>query len=118
MTDPKKERPESPADTEDAALLGIAEKIIKMRLQVPALFFLEIHKPLTTLAHTGSLFLQPLLSPVFGAERIESLNNVLAERKNIDNLIRLIESREFRDDEEGKRVAGDCQKGQEGALRW
>ena len=76
---------------QDALLEKCAKRIVELRLETPALFFLEAHKPLTTLFHTGTLMLAPIASPLFGAERIHSLQTFLAERKNVERLIELIE---------------------------
>ena len=68
----------------------LAQKIVERRLEVPALLFLEMHLPLVTIAHTGSLLFSPLLTPVFGAERVHNLSELLAERQNIEALIERI----------------------------
>lgn len=78
-------------DKTELAVQRLAKKIISLRLQVPATFFLEMHVPITTIAHSATLVLEPLTTPLFGAERIEDLKIVLSERKNIERLIDLIQ---------------------------
>jgi hypothetical protein len=70
----------------------IAHKIVELRLESPVNFFLEIHIPITTLLHTTTLMFQPIASPLFGAERISTLEQILADKKNISRLIELIET--------------------------
>ena len=51
-----------------SAIDAAARRVAKMRLEVPAVFFLEMNKPLVTLYHTGALFLSPFASALFGAK--------------------------------------------------
>lgn len=70
---------------------NIAQKIVRYGLELPASLFLEIHLPLTSFLHTATLFATPFATPVFGAERINGLTSLLAERSNIEALITRIE---------------------------
>jgi len=72
-------------------ITSAARWIVARRLQVPALLFLEMNIPLTTVFHTALLAAEPLGTPLFGAERIEPLKNLLSDRKNIMNLVREIQ---------------------------
>ena len=75
-----------------AALLdGIAEKAKRLKLEAPLTFFLEAHLPFTTLFHTAGLLFQPVASPLFGAELIDRLQRLFAERHNVEELMRRLE---------------------------
>ena len=78
----------------DELLDRLAAKICQLRLEMPALLFLEMHLPLLTIAHTFSLFVEPVMLPFLGAERIHTLKLLLSDRKNIEELMRRIESGE------------------------
>lgn len=69
----------------------LASCIVSLGLQVPAVLFLELHKPLCGILHTASLACAPLASPLFGAERISTLSEFLTSSENIDLLIATIE---------------------------
>ncbi|MFN8390013.1 MAG: hypothetical protein U0136_06960 [Bdellovibrionota bacterium] len=71
----------------------LAEGIVVRRLELPATLFLEMHLPVTTLIHASTLLLEPLVSPLFGAERVHTFSQLLAERKNVERLIREIQER-------------------------
>ena len=83
--------------TERTAAAELTEKfanaIAERRLEVPALLFLELHRPFLTIAHTSALFAQPFLTPFFGAEKIEGLLEFLNDRRNIEHLIAKIQQR-------------------------
>lgn len=78
--------------TEDS-LGKIADYIVNAKLETPALFFLEAHKPLSTVAHTAALALQPIAAPFFGVERVKTLQKVFEDRANIEKLMLMIEER-------------------------
>ena len=61
------------------------------RLEVPAAIFLEMNLPLTAFTHTATLLFQPLLTPLFGTERIERLSGLLADRSAVRRLIELLD---------------------------
>jgi hypothetical protein len=53
--------------------------------------FLEMHKPLTTLAATAYALGQPPLVLFFGFRRSEELRLLLSERENVEALMQRIE---------------------------
>ena len=78
-----------PADTE-ALIEQLAAAVHARRMTVPAILFLEAHKPLTTLFHTAAVMSLPMLLPLFGA-RARDLPEFLQSRDNVERLIRRIE---------------------------
>lgn len=78
----------------ESHLRGLAQKVCQIGLAVPALFLLEAHKPLTSILHASTLMLEPVLTPIFGLQRIQPLEQILADRENIDLLILFIEQYE------------------------
>lgn len=79
-----------------------AKKIAVAGLAAPALFFLEISKPFSTLAHTASLAFEPFALPFLGNERIRILQSLLSDRKNLEALAVLIEKHSSRKFSEAK----------------
>jgi len=71
----------------------LAERIVRSGLKVPAVFFLELHKPLSNLLYHATLALTPALSPLFGLQRLQNCSVFLANPANIENLIVAIETR-------------------------
>jgi hypothetical protein len=77
----------------DRMIDELAGRVIRRRLAAPAVFFLELHKPLTTLAAIAVTFSQPTLGALFGFRRMAEWAALLDERENIERLIRCIEAR-------------------------
>ncbi|MBI2200475.1 MAG: hypothetical protein HYU43_00850 [Armatimonadetes bacterium] len=69
----------------------MARVVIRRRLETPAIFFLEMHKPLTALASAALAFSQPTLGVFFGFRRLAEWAALLDDRENLDRLIVRIE---------------------------
>jgi len=70
---------------------SIARRIVDRRLETPAVFLLETHKPLSFVASQAVLVAMPFLAPVVGAQRMADFSRLLADRANIELLINRIE---------------------------
>ena len=68
-----------------------AKKIVALKLEAPAVFFLEAHKPLTTVLHTSAVFLEPAAALFFGRPAWSLIEDILSSRSNVDQLIELIQ---------------------------
>ncbi len=55
------------------------------------ILFLETTKPLSFIASQGVLLLQPLLGSFFGESRVAEYAELLADRSNVEGLIRRLE---------------------------
>lgn len=83
-----------PADERDSLLDTLADGLKKRGLAVPALFALELHRPLgNTLAH-GLMGLTPLLGPVLGAAKLQQASALLADPTAVDALIERLNATE------------------------
>ncbi len=70
---------------------NLAKKVAGKRLETAAVLFLDMHKPLSFLASQSLLVAMPFLAPLFGAQGIADLSKLLADRDNVEALIRRIE---------------------------
>ncbi len=86
---------ETQAAKDQMLLERIAQRIVRLHLETPCVFFLELHLPVVSLLQTASVVAAPLMTPLFQAERIHTLQSILSSRRNIETLISLIEK--FRD---------------------
>lgn len=69
----------------------VAQKIVNMRLETPAVLFLEMHKPLSFIASQGLLVAMPFFAPLIGAQNMADFSKLLKDRENIDLLIERID---------------------------
>ena len=80
-----------PLHDPEATIDLLARQIVDRRLETPALFFFEMHRPLTFLAGQSVLVATPFLAPFLGVERIEDVSRLLSDRHYLDRLLDRIE---------------------------
>lgn len=76
----------------DRLLDAAAAAVVERRLEVPAVLFLEMNRPLSFVASQALIVFAPLLGPLFGPERLERLTALLEDRENVDRLLDRIEA--------------------------
>ena len=86
------DEPLTPEERE-ALVDRVAEAVVRRGLQTPAVFALEIHRPVSFVASQGLIVLGPLLGPLLGLERMQNASRLLREPDGIEALIRRIEER-------------------------
>ena len=69
----------------------VARKIRDYGLEIPAIFLLEMGKPLSFFGGQGILMAEPFLSPWLGEGRINKLSAFFDDRQNLELLIQKIE---------------------------
>lgn len=79
------------AGEQEQLLQELAQSVRMRRLEVPAIFLLEMCKPLSSLAHSVGVMSAPLLYALFGAQNGQKLLSLLESRTSIEQLICLLE---------------------------
>jgi hypothetical protein len=93
MADPPMPDPLTPGADEDRAIEAVAQLVVDRRLEAPAVFFLELHKPLAGLSSQAMLVGAGLLAPLLGLERFNGLQGVLADPRRYEALMQRIEAK-------------------------
>lgn len=70
---------------------AIAQRIVNYGLEVPAVLFIELHKPLAYLMGQGLLVAFPFLAPFFGTKAIYDVSALLSSPNGLEALVRRIE---------------------------
>lgn len=70
----------------------IAGFIHKKKLEVPAVMFLELNKPLSLFYSSMFLVSTPVLGAFLGPDRMKKLYLLMEDRNNIEKLIQRIET--------------------------
>jgi hypothetical protein len=73
-------------------LQSLARLIAARGLAAPAVFFLELHRPLAFLSSQFMLVGSPVLAGLLGLERLERLRTVLADQQQYEQFLTLIET--------------------------
>lgn len=81
-------------DEQDRALLGrLADRILELRLETPAVLTLETAKPMSVIAGQGMLFFEPIVQAMFGLGDYRRIALLIEQRPAIEALIQMIEAR-------------------------
>ena len=76
---------------EEELLKSIAERIKRMGLQVPAILFLEAHKPLSFIGGQALYFSAPFLGLLFGFQNVSLFADILSKPGGIERLLKKLE---------------------------
>jgi hypothetical protein len=79
--------------TASEPLVTLADSIMSRGMAVPAIFFLELHKQLSTLISFGVQATEPLLRLLFGGDTVQTVAKLLESRDDVERLITLLEER-------------------------
>jgi hypothetical protein len=72
---------------EEALIEKAANEIRKRRLELPAMLFLESHKPLSYIGANASVVFAPFLVPFLGFDAVNNYSRLMSRRDNIDRLL-------------------------------
>jgi hypothetical protein len=92
----------------DAVVDKIAQAIVGRGLQTPAVFALEMHKPLAFVASQAIVVGTPMLGPLIGLDRMQMLSRLMQQPDGIEVLIRRIEERTIERDRAASSPAPDA----------
>lgn len=72
----------------------LAERLVRMRMSVPAIFFLESSKPLAFVGSQLLIFLEPFVQTLFNFAQYQRFAALMEDRDNWERLIRKLEDLE------------------------
>ena len=83
-----------PAEGDAALVAKVAERVVRMRMTVPAIFFLESSKPLAFVGSQLLIFLEPFVQTLFNFAQYQRFALLMEDRDNWEALVRKIEDLE------------------------
>ena len=84
-----------PSPERQAELLQkIADQVVKRKLTVPAIMFLESVKPLSFIGSQGLVFFQPIVQAVLNRKEYDEITLMMEQRENVEKLLVEIEKQE------------------------
>ena len=81
----------------------VAERMVRMRMSVPAIFFLESSKPLAFVGSQLLIFIEPFVQTLFNFAQYQRFALLMEDRENWERLVRKIEDLEAEVTEKEKR---------------
>jgi len=86
------ETPGGTAESDEALLLAVAQRVVRLRMEVPAVLFLESVRPLSFVGSQAMVFFQPFAQALFPWNQYERFTQLVSDRDNLERLTRLIEA--------------------------
>lgn len=68
-----------------------ASEIKRRKMEMPAVLFLEMHKPLSFLGSQAAVVFSPMLVPFLGFDTMNDYSRLLSNRENVEALLSRIE---------------------------
>ena len=81
------------AEEETGLLDTLEREIRKRKLEVPAIMFFEMQKPLANIAGHFALATSPFLVPIIGYKNVNDYSRLLSKRENVEKLIVRLEKK-------------------------
>jgi len=80
--------------TAEQIIESVAEKIVRFRMSVPAILFLEMSKPMSVLGSSALVFFGPFITLFADSTKFYQFTELLEDRENIEKLLIAIEQKE------------------------
>ena len=106
-----------PSPERQAELLTkIADQIVKRKLTVPAIMFLESVKPLSFIGSQALVFLQPVVQAVLNRREYDEITLMMEQRENVEKLLVEIEKQEadWQEREQAEKAAAKAKRTSQG----
>ena len=107
----------TPSPERQAELLTkIADQVVKRKLTVPAIMFLESVKPVSFIGSQGLVFLQPIVQAVLNRKEYDEITLMMENRENVEKLLVEIEKQEadWQQREQSEKETAKAQRTAEG----
>jgi hypothetical protein len=101
---------ESPVDEDQELINKVAGKIVRMRMTIPAIFFLESSKPLAFLGSQLLIFFEPFIQTLFNIRQYQRFAILMEHHENWERLIRKMEDLEAEYTEKEKKEKEERKK--------
>ncbi|MBD3334977.1 MAG: hypothetical protein GF355_05630 [Candidatus Eisenbacteria bacterium] len=112
----------------DAQLLEkVAERVVRMRMGVPAVFFLESAKPLSFIGSQALVFMEPFVKAFLTLPQYDQFARMMEDRANVERLIQLVEQKdreqearekEFRRKQREEKLAAKARRNGQASQKW
>ncbi len=101
-------------------LAKIANQVVKRKLTVPAIMFLESVKPLTFIGSQALIFFQPIVQAFLNRKEYDEFAVLMEDRENVELLLQEIERQEaeWQAREKAERVEAKRIRSLEGKKTW
>ena len=104
-------------EADPAVMDAIARKIARIGMTAPAIFFIEMNRPLSFIGSQLMIFLEPFIMAFFDTRKYRQFALLMEDRKNIDKFLDLIDKYDYEYKQEEKIQRKDKKRSRRG-LKW
>lgn len=79
-------------EDEERVLNKVAERVVRWKMTVPAIVFLESVKPLNYIGSQTLVFFEPIVQSIFDFKEYDSFRKAMERRENVERLMQKIEA--------------------------
>jgi hypothetical protein len=79
-------------EDEDRVLNKVAERVVRWKMTVPAIVFLESVKPLNYIGSQTLVFFEPIVQSIFDFKDYDAFRRAMERRENVERLMQKIEA--------------------------
>jgi hypothetical protein len=79
-------------EDEERLLNKVAERVVRWKMSVPAIIFLESVKPLNYIGSQTLVFFEPIVQSLFNFKDYDSFRRAMERRENVERLMQKIEA--------------------------
>lgn len=79
-------------EDEERVLTKVAERVVRWKMTVPAIVFLESVKPLNYIGSQTLVFFEPIVQSIFSFKEYDSFRRAMERRENVERLMQKIEA--------------------------
>ncbi len=79
-------------EDEERILEKVAERVVRWKMSVPAIIFLESVKPLNYIGSQTMVFFEPIIQSVFNFKEYDTFQRAMERRENVERLLQMIEA--------------------------
>lgn len=79
-------------EDEEQVLTKVAERVVRWKMSVPAIVFLESVKPLNYIGSQTMVFFEPIVQSVFNFKDYDVFQRAMERRENVERLMQKIEA--------------------------
>jgi hypothetical protein len=105
-------------DDEDRILNKLAERVVRWKMSVPAIIFLESVKPLNYIGSQTLVFFEPMVQTLFNFKDYDTFRRAMERRENVERLLQKIEEADAVESKRDREYRRRLKKARKESTSW
>jgi len=105
-------------EDEDRVLNKLAERVVRWKMSVPAIIFLESVKPLNYIGSQTLVFFEPIVQTLFNFKDYDTFRRAMERRENVERLLQKIEAADAIESKRDREYRRRLKKARKESTSW